>query len=101
MKNTSIINNFKEHFSQREQRNKSGSLKGKHNPQRAFSLKIGDEKAYLHASRRDLMGRVDSLEKTLMLGETGGRRRRGRQRIRWLDGITDSMDVSLRNSGSW
>ena len=43
-----------------------------------------------------LMQRVDSLEKTLMLGEIGGRRRRGRSRIRWLDGITDSMDVSLR-----
>ena len=42
-----------------------------------------------------LMGRVDSLEKTLMLAGIGGRRRRGRQRIRWLDGITDSMDVSL------
>ena len=42
-----------------------------------------------------LMRRVDSLEKTLMLGGIGGRRRRGRQRIRWLDGITDSMDVSL------
>ena len=41
-----------------------------------------------------LMGRVDSLEKTLMLGEIGGRRRRGRPRMRWLDGITDSMDVS-------
>ena len=41
------------------------------------------------------MGRVDSLEKTLMLGGTGGGRRRGRQRIRWLDGITHSMDVSL------
>ena len=42
-----------------------------------------------------LMQRVDSLEKTLMLGGMGGRRRRGRQRIRWLDGITDSMDMSL------
>ena len=42
-----------------------------------------------------LMRRVDSLEKTLMLGGSGGRRRRGRQRIRWLDGIMDSMDVSL------
>ena len=42
-----------------------------------------------------LMGRVDSLEKTLMLGRIGGRRRRKRQRMRWLDGITDSMDVSM------
>ena len=42
-----------------------------------------------------LMGRVDSLEKTLILGEIGGRRKRGRQRMRWLDSITDSMDVSL------
>ena len=43
-----------------------------------------------------LMRRVDSLEKTLMLGGIGGRRRRGQQRMRWLDGITDSKDVSLR-----
>ena len=42
-----------------------------------------------------LMRRVDSLEKTLMLGGIGGRRRRGRQRVRWLDGITESMDMSL------
>ena len=54
----------------------------------------------LRISLSFLMRRVDSLEKTLMLGGVGGRRRRGRQRMRWLDGITDSVEVSL-NSGSW
>ena len=48
-----------------------------------------------------LMGKAESLEKTLMLGGIEGRRRRGRQRRRWLDGITDSMDVSLNSSGRW
>ena len=48
-----------------------------------------------------LMQRVDSLEKTVMLGGIGGRRRRGRQRMRWRDGITDSMDVSLSELRKW
>ena len=48
-----------------------------------------------------LMRTTDPLEKILMLGKIEGRRRRGRQRMRWLDGITDSRDMSLSNSGSW
>ena len=48
-----------------------------------------------------LMGRTDSLEKTLMLGKIEGRRRRGRQRMRWLDGITDSMDIGLGGLQEW
>ena len=64
-----------------------------------FLIFIGrtEKLQYLGHLRR----RVDSLEKTLMLGGIGGRRRRGRQRMRWLGSITDSMDMSFVNSGSW
>ena len=59
----------------------------------------GDQ-SWVFIGRTVALRRVDSLEKTLMLGGIGGRRRRGRQRMRWLDGITDLMGMSL-NSGSW
>ena len=59
-----------------------------------------DTEAKLHYFGH-LMGRADSFEKTLILGKIEGRRRRRRQRIRWLDHITDSMDMCLSKSGSW
>ena len=57
--------------------------------------------AHLPGSRKAFAEGADSLEKTLMLGKTEGTERRGRQRMRWLDGISDSVDVSLSNSGRW
>ena len=66
----------------------------------ASLLRVRTRPEWSEDNLRELMRRVDSLEKTLMLGGIGGRRRRGQQRMRWLDGIADSMDVSL-NSGSW
>ena len=63
--------------------------------------KSRDLKKKLEITREYFMQRVDSLEKTLMLGGIEGRRRRGRQRMRWLDGITDLMYVILSESGSW
>ena len=66
-----------------------------------FCIFIGRTDAEAKAPIGYLVGRVDSLEKTLMLGKTEGRRRRGWQRMRWLDSITDSMDMSLNNSGRW
>ena len=72
-----------------------------HESRQIGSGQTGDGKSEHRHSRLKLqyfghlIRRVDSLEKTLMLGGIGGRRRRGRQRMRWLDGITDSMDVSL------
>ena len=66
-----------------------------------FCIFIGRTDAEAKAPIGYLVGRVDSLEKTLMRGKTEGRRRRGWQRMRWLDSITDSMDMSLNNSGRW
>ena len=71
-----------------------------HAPSAAGPGSVSGQGTRLHTPQKlqyfdHLMRRVDSLEKTLMLGGIGGRRRRGRQRMRWLDGVTDSMDVSL------
>ena len=65
-------------------------------PENIKSKQTNTINIYVYENFGHLMRRVDSLKKTLMLGGIGGRRRRGRQRMRWLDGITDSMEVSLR-----
>ena len=69
-------------------------LNGLHNSKQWFLL-LWDWVSLEILARGHLMGRTDSFEKTLMLGKVEGRRRRGRQRMRWLDGITDSMEMSL------
>ena len=69
--------------------------------QGSFPEKFGANSFNFQLSKGNLMWRVDSFEKTLMLGKIEGRRRRGWQRMRWLDGITDSMDMGWVNSGSW
>ena len=67
----------------------------------SFSISLSNEYSGLIFSTIYLGLRTDSFEKTLMLGKIEGGRRRGRQRMRWLDGITDMMDMSLSSSGSW
>ena len=74
-------------------------------PNSDFAIsKLGFDNAYLLKPLQYfgyLMRRVDSLEKTLIMGRIEGRRRRGQQRMKWLDGVTDSMDMGCVDSGSW